>query len=122
MTQLLQNAVNTTIVPDHAKNTKLWIDDLRTPPVGDWDWAKTSQEAIALLDQNTYHQVSFDHDLGGDDTSRKVVLHICETGFHFPPILSIHSANIVGREWLVSMFRRYAPASRIIMLQYSSKE
>ena len=92
---------------------KLWIDDIRTPPDG-WEWAKTSKEAIDVIDNNEVSHISFDHDLGGDDTTRKVVMDICHKGFNFPPLLSVHSANPVGRDWLLSMFKTYAPNSRVV--------
>lgn len=89
---------------------KLWVDDLRTPPEG-WQWAKTSQEAIDIFADPTVtvDEVSFDHDLGGDDTARKVVLWICENDFCFPPVVRVHTANPVGRDWLVGMVNMYGP-------------
>ena len=63
---------------------KLWIDDLRPCPKG-WHWATTSEKAIALLsllsDSSSFEAVSFDHDVGGDDTTRPVVLWMCENDF-----------------------------------------
>lgn len=93
---------------------RLWIDDLRTPPDDTWDWVTTSEAAIALL---THFQrdgmlwipreaISFDHDLGGDDTSRRVVLWMIENNFRFDRY-AVHSANPVGREWLLGMIERY---------------
>lgn len=87
---------------------KLWIDDIRLPPPG-WEWAKSSTEAIAILSSNVVDEVSFDHDLGGDDTSRRVVIWICENDFCFPPVCRIHSANPVGIDWLEGMINRYGP-------------
>ena len=29
---------------------KIWVDDIRTPPDDTWEWVKTSQEAIDLLE------------------------------------------------------------------------
>ncbi len=52
--------------------------------------------------------VSFDHDLGGDDTTRPVVLWFCETGW-WPEKCHIHSMNPIGREWLAGMITRYGP-------------
>jgi len=93
---------------------KLWIDDLRTPPDDTWDWVQTSDAAIALM--RTFQDadlrsvpmeaVSFDHDLGGDDTSRRVVLWMIENDFTFKRY-NVHSANPVGQEWLVGMIERY---------------
>lgn len=86
---------------------KLYIDDLRPVPEG-WVLAKTSAEAIRLLDENpAYEAISFDHDLGGDDTSRVVVLWLCEHEDKWPQRAYIHSMNPVGREWLTGMINRY---------------
>lgn len=93
---------------------RLWIDDLREPPDETWDWVTTSEAAIALL-TNFQREgmlwcprevVSFDHDLGGDDTTRPVVIWMIENGFYFDDY-RIHSANPVGREWLAGMISVY---------------
>ena len=93
---------------------RLWIDDIRTPPDHTWDWVTTSEAAIALLKHFQRdgmlwiprEAVSFDHDLGGDDTSRNVVIWMIENDFRFDTY-RIHSANPVGREWLAGMINRY---------------
>lgn len=89
---------------------KLWIDDERPAPEG-WTWAKTSVQAIHVLlwSADEVTEVSFDHDLGGEDTTRPVVLALCEMDFLFPPICRVHTANPVGREWLEGMINRYGP-------------
>ncbi|UUG69890.1 hypothetical protein SEA_MORKIE_29 [Gordonia phage Morkie] len=87
---------------------KLWVDDLRTPPEG-WAWAKTSTEAIAMLDGNAVTDLSLDHDLGGDDTTRPVVLWMCEHEVWPSGEIRVHSANPVGVEWLTGMVDRYRP-------------
>jgi hypothetical protein len=86
---------------------KLWVDDLRPAPDG-WLWAKTSAEAIDVLGGGTIDAVSFDHDLGGEDTTRPVVLWLCEHDT-WPLKVHVHTANPVGREWLVGMCTRYGP-------------
>lgn len=95
---------------------KLWIDDLRTPPEG-YVWAKTSQDAIDYLSGDQYFNlVSFDHDLGGDDTSRLVVdwmrdnLDVDE----WPRHINVHSANPVGVRNLIADLRDYAPPGVVI--------
>lgn len=93
---------------------KIWVDDLRPPPDETWVWNKTSADAIALLDAalKTRHMgshlafMSLDHDLGGDDTTRAVVLWCCENDF-WPDEVVVHSANPVGRDWLEGMIERY---------------
>lgn len=98
-----------------GRGMNLWVDDLRLPPE-DWYWAKTSAAAIELLWVNHPDAVgervtvmSLDHDLGGDDTTRPVVLWMCENGWAWPGQVVVHSANPVGREWLEGMIKRYQP-------------
>lgn len=84
---------------------KLWVDDLREPPSG-WRWALTSAAAIDLLAANRFDEISLDHDLGGDDTTRPVVLWMIENDYR-PSYVRCHSANPVGREWIEGMVDRY---------------
>lgn len=107
---------------------RLWVDDLRTPPdsrphpynagqtISDgWWWARTSKQAINSLSYHNagpgerYDEMSLDHDLGGDDTTRPVVLWLCEHPQAWPDRVVVHSANPVGREWLEGMIARYKP-------------
>jgi hypothetical protein len=87
---------------------RLWIDDVRPSPAG-WTWAKSSAAAISALAEHDVTEASFDHDLGGDDTSRRVVLWLCEHEEHWPTVVHVHSANPVGVEWLTGMINRYGP-------------
>jgi hypothetical protein len=88
---------------------KLWIDDLRPAP-GGWTWAKTSAEALEVLlgEGVDISEMSLDHDLGGEDTTRPVVLWLAEFG-NWPATVRIHSANPVGVTWLTGMVERYGP-------------
>ncbi|AXG66309.1 hypothetical protein SEA_ANNADREAMY_225 [Streptomyces phage Annadreamy] len=91
---------------------RVWLDDLREAPSG-WLWLTNSRMAINWLEWakmlNAPPEVwSFDHDLGGDDTSRPVVLWMCENEF-WPTQCFVHSANPVGIEWLSGMIDRYGP-------------
>jgi hypothetical protein len=93
---------------------KLWVDDLREPPDLDWFWALDSHLAlvhIVMMDQFNYEipVMSLDHDLGGDDTSRRIILWLCENPGFWPKEVKVHSANPVGREWLEAMIERYKP-------------
>lgn len=92
---------------------KIWVDDIRTPPDDGWLWAKSSFFAIAFViaaksKGTTIELVSLDHDLGGDDTTRPIVLWFCEHDF-WPVKTVVHSANPVGVEWLEGMIERYGP-------------
>jgi hypothetical protein len=94
---------------------KIWVDDVREPPDG-WRWFTHSEDVIAWLayDLEWVHMgfepdtrvMSLDHDLGGDDTTRPIVLWMCENEF-WPEEVYVHSANPVGVEWLEGMIERY---------------
>lgn len=42
---------------------KLWLDDMRPAPEG-WEWARTVEEAQAILLSMPVEEASLDHDLG----------------------------------------------------------
>lgn len=94
---------------------KLWIDDLRTPPSDDWVWVKTSQEALDTLSDAlgasvSLERISFDHDLGGDDTTRRVALWLVENHVLWDDaIVTVHSMNPIGVEWLTGLIDMYGP-------------
>jgi hypothetical protein len=88
---------------------KLFIDDVRTPPEN-WFWAKNSRQGLDYIYWHLFDltHISFDHDLGGSDTSRVVALKLEELSLRrwLPPIvLTVHSANPVGRQWLEASIR-----------------
>lgn len=80
---------------------KMFIDDVREPPQGEWVVVRSSDEALSYIQTNGMPAfISFDHDLGGDDTTmvflRKLVDHFWN-GKDVPPAYEVHSANPVGR-------------------------
>jgi hypothetical protein len=85
---------------------KLWIDDERPKPEGeDWIRAYDATEAIFWLTEGAYdfEFISFDHDLGGDNTSQ-IVADTLELwamkGFGKHYRWAIHSANPEGERHL----------------------
>jgi hypothetical protein len=88
---------------------KLWVDDLRPTPAG-WAVARTLSEALAIYTEwhDTIDEVSLDHDLGGDETTRPLVLWMAEHDI-WPDVVRVHTQNNVGREWLVGMVNHYGP-------------
>lgn len=82
----------------------LFIDDIRDVPSVEWMVARSSSEAIVLMkERGCPSRVSFDHDLGGDDTAIVVVRWLVDTDLdclgRFIPDqfdFSVHSANPVG--------------------------
>lgn len=86
---------------------KLWIDDIRTPPDKGWTWAKTAQNAIALLTHNKVEMVSFDHDLGATD-AYSVAMWIekaASEGKIAPMKWKVHSMNVVGRQRITAAMK-----------------
>lgn len=77
---------------------RLFIDDLRSPPSEDFIVARSSLDAIEAVKQHGWPTfISFDHDLGGDDTTM-VFLRMLVNLWQGQPIpdYMIHSANPVG--------------------------
>lgn len=83
---------------------RLFIDDLRDPPDASWTVARSSSDANSLLEKyGCPDEISFDHDLGGEDTTIYVVRWLIERDLnteiipeHF--LFTVHSANPVGAE------------------------
>ncbi len=93
---------------------KIYIDDIRDPP--DKSWTVIRELSVALdfvkvleFYDSKIESISFDHDLGGEDTTRPVMMFLCEKNY-WPKNIYIHTANPVGREYLEQLTTRYAPA------------
>lgn len=94
---------------------RLFIDDIREPIDPDWWIARTSADAITILETlGCPCEISFDHDLGGDDTAMIVVklliaLDLDAGGAFIPPdlVYSVHSVNPVGRENIRGLLDQY---------------
>lgn len=94
---------------------RLFIDDLREPTSPDWVIARTSAEALEVLQtQGCPDEISFDHDLGGEDTAMVVVRRLIELDLdaegtfiphHF--VFFVHSANPVGSENIRGLLGSY---------------
>lgn len=81
----------------------LFIDDLREPP-GDQQWVvcRSTEEALtAVSELGLPGFISFDHDLGGDDTAMAFLSRLVNElwdGSAPPPDYRVHSANPVGAQ------------------------
>lgn len=98
---------------------KLWLDDNRPPwkygHVG-WRWAKTYEEAIALLQTGQVEEASLDHDLSeaatmgrpalGEKTGYDVVLWMEANNVWPPNGTHVHSLNEEGRKRMMEFLRR----------------
>ena len=92
---------------------KLFIDDIRQPPSPDWVVVRSSEEAKAtVLKYGMPTTISFDHDLGGDDTSMLFIHWLIELSMDnpalpFPRDYIIHSANPVGAKNIDGLLSSY---------------
>ena len=90
----------------------LYLDDLRTPPADrDWVICRSTNEALAAIsDLGLPGFISFDHDLGDEDTSmvflRRLVNELWDGGTP-PPVYQVHSANPVGVENIISFMESW---------------
>lgn len=88
------------------------VDDLRTHPSADVH-LRTSAEALDFLMafSGRIDELWLDHDLGGDDTVRPVVLWLAERSFGGDPVeigrVGVQSMNPVGAEWICGTLGRY---------------
>lgn len=89
---------------------KLFIDDERFP-VGE-DWVITRSSVAATYVICTFgipNYISFDHDLGGEDTSvvfiKWLIEHILDNNLALPPDFEyyVHSQNPIGKKNIESL-------------------
>lgn len=89
---------------------KLFIDDIRNPPSTDYVVVRSTNEAIAHIVTNGWPTfISFDHDLGEDDTSMVFLRRLVnEVWTNQPvPMYTVHSANPVGSKNIVSFMESW---------------
>lgn len=95
--------------------TKLYLDDLRTPTASDFIIVRSSNEAISYVQENGCPEfISFDHDLGGDDTAMNFVKWLVNNdldndGKTIPSnfTFQVHSANPVGAQNILAYLTSY---------------
>lgn len=96
---------------------KIWLDDIRPAPVG-WLWIKDAIQFRVIYhdhrDEITH--ISFDHDLG-DTNDPEITGYTClcwieKVWWNDPnyniPVLTVHSANPVGRLKMQTLINRMA--------------
>ena len=93
---------------------KMFIDDLRDPVTDDWVITRSSSAALEhMREHGCPVEISFDHDLGGDDTAIRVVKEMAEMDMDNPGFIpneftfSVHSANPVGAQNLRGFLESY---------------
>ena len=102
---------------------KLFIDDERQPVAAGWVIARTSKEAIHII--RTFGlpiEIAFDYDLGGDDTTKKVLQWLFTFVEHENLVFdenfrySVHSQNPVGAKYVRDFM------GDLLRLSYDNKE
>ena len=92
----------------------LVVDDLRIFTF-DAVYARTSGEALRLLQSQPWAELWLDHDLGGYDTVVPVLDRMCELAFERTPVdvglVIIHSSNPAARR-LLPVLERYGYRAR----------
>lgn len=94
---------------------KLYIDDLREPESDGYIVVRSSSAAIDMMCEFGCPEfISFDHDLGGDDTAMIIIKWMIELdldkGGEFIPKnfdYHIHSANPVGAKDMKGLLKNY---------------
>ena len=103
---------------------KLFLDDERDSPcdntkcvtgvpVPKWVIARSSSEAIELVKTKGIPSfISFDHDLGGDDTAMKFIWFLINSHIEgsieaFPTSYYVHSQNPIGVENIKGLMESY---------------
>lgn len=96
---------------------KLFIDDERFPPAhneSEWAVVRTSAQAIAWVQEHGVPEfISFDHDLGGDDTAMLFVHWLIDFDLDHPGSIpkdfafEVHSQNSVGVQNLRGLLGNY---------------
>lgn len=80
---------------------RLWLDDFRQMPDNFDVWVKNPSHAMSIIKTNEVSFISFDHDLGYNQTGYDVAKYI-EMGAYMnilnPIGWEIHSANPVGKK------------------------
>lgn len=84
---------------------KIWLDDEREMPTGFDKHVTTAEEAISCLTTGNVTAISLDHDLGEskNGTGYDVACFIEQAAYSgqlLPIVISIHSANPVGRIYM----------------------
>lgn len=110
---------------------KLWFDDIREPPLIGWEWAKTVEEAIAILEKGEVIECSLDHDIAemnygdprpanGEDLCKWMISNLIPTAW--PLKITIHSWNASGAKNMASLLETWAPKrAEVFIRKYGVK-
>ena len=73
--------------------TRLWLDDVRRPPSGNWTWARSVDEAVEILMTETVVEASLDNDLHPFEHDGLEVVEWMVEKRVFPRLVRVHTDN-----------------------------
>lgn len=88
----------------------IFLDDLRPCPTG-FELARTAEQAIDFLKNDTIGILSLDYDLGTGPVTGYNVVHFMVEKHIFPQKVIIHSANPIGRNRMLQYLMKHKPSS-----------
>lgn len=91
-------------------NTKLFVDDTRTPPERGFDCAEDYDGAVTLLKFFKYDFITLDYSLGSESPNGLEILKFMHSNKIYPAHLNIHSNHIEGRELMRKFAEENFPA------------
>jgi hypothetical protein len=91
---------------------RMFLDDERFPATAGWSVARSSDQAIRMVEvRGVPAEISFDHDLGGEDTSMIFITwlqnHLMDKGSARAFDFSVHSQNPVGRDNIIASWEAF---------------
>ncbi len=101
------------------------VDDLRShrddlDVEEGWLFLRTGADAVEFFAKNSdleIEAVYFDHDMGGDDTTRELALYFEERAYFNKPVkvqkIYLHTSNSSGRAWLYASLRNYPNVHKV---------
>jgi len=103
--------VSPVLLQEHGVFVNLFLDDVRLPPSQQYIPARSSQEALDIIQILGWPKfMSLDHDLGGDDTTmvflRRLVNEVWDGEQPIPDYI-VHSANPVGAQNIIAFMESW---------------
>ncbi len=98
---------------------KLFVDDTRDFPCGDFECCRDAKSAKILLSVMKFELVSLDYSLGHNrETGLSILMWMKENDIFVPEIV-IHSNNIKGKERMKKFCEENFPDSKVTMWELS---
>jgi len=99
---------------------KLFVDDTKDPFIG-FEVMRDPVEAMTYIKDNikTISVLSLDHDFGSVPVTGEDLVRFLVEDKLYPPVILIHSLNIVGRLNMLNLLKLAKCTSNIALVNYS---